>query len=160
MYQEGSFVNEYTERMIRSIKKINPNYTDDEIKEVISEMIDERGQNPTVVADNNYIGESRDTTLLSVTDYALDNDDIIAGNTTLYKNQYKAKNPNAVMLRTFLDKRKAIKKGMWQYIETDPRKYANEDRRQGNVKKLANSYYGGSGAPSSAFYSKWSGPKL
>ena len=158
MFQEGSFIENYTERMIQSMKMINPDWTEKEIRDTVKEMIDEQGQNPNVIVDNNYIGETRDTTLLSISDYFLDSDDILAGNTTLYKNQYNAKNPNAVMLQSFLNKRKKIKKGMWQYIKTDPRKYADEDRKQGNVKKQANSYYGGSGTPLSAFYSKYSGP--
>ena len=38
------------------------------------------------------------------------------------------------------------------------RQYKDKDRNQANEKINMNSYYGGSGAKTSAFYSKWSGP--
>lgn len=159
MEVKGSFTKEYIKRMTDIIMSINPNFTKDDVKNTIKDMIEEKGQNPEVFVDNNYTGVSRDTTLLSVMDWWLDNDDkIITGNMAFYNNQYNAKNPNAHMLDKLLKKRKAIKKNMWKYIKTDPKKYAAEDRSQGNTKRLANSYYGGSGAPTSAFYSKYSGP--
>jgi len=115
-------------------------------------------KNPKVTLDNNYTGESRDTTLLSVFDWVLDRNPLIAGNGTFYKNQYEAMNPIAEMLDYFLKTRKKYKKEMFKIEDTESNEYKDLDRLQANQKINANSYYGSSGAPSSAFYSTWSGP--
>ena len=110
--------------------------------------------------DNNYTGEVRESNLLSVLDWALYRKPIIAGNATFYKNQDEAINPIAKMLENFLAERKALKKKMFAVGDPNSDLYKDLDRAQGNQKILANSYYGASGMPKSAFYSKWSGPKL
>ena len=59
---------------------------------------------------------------------------------------------------TWLADRKAVKKEMFKIEDTDSDEYKNLDRKQATIKINVNSYYGGSGAPSSAFYSAYSGP--
>lgn len=161
MDQSGNYIKKYKKRMCKIIKDINPDWDEDKIKKVITEMIDENIQNPEVTLDNNYTGETRDSTLLSTLDWALDNEDraIIGGNFTFYLNQHEAINPTAKMLDNKLIERKRIKKRMFKADEEGNTLLAADlDRSQGNTKRLVNSYYGGSGMPSSPFYSLWSGP--
>lgn len=155
----GAFLTEYKKDMIKALKRINPDWKKKEIEEVLDDMMKERIQNPKVTADNNYTKEERETTLLSVLDWYIEREPIIAGNFTFYKKQEELLNPVAKMLDNKLQERKQLKKEMFRANELgDMRLYRYKDRMQGNVKKTVNSYYGGSGAPTSAFYSEWSGP--
>ena len=158
MEKEGPFIKKYKKRMVKALKSINPDFKEKDIEKVVEKLIEENGQNPEVTLDNNYTGEHRETTLLSVLDWSLDRDPILAGNMTYYKRQDEAINPVGLMLETKLQDRKATKKRMFQYVDTDINRYNDLDRLQNNIKKLVNSYYGGSGTPSAAFYSTWSGP--
>lgn len=160
MDQYGSFMSAYKQQMIETMKKMNPDWKRKDIEKELSKMIDDSFQSPKVTLDNNYTGESRESTLISVLDWAIDNKPILSGNMTFYKRQDQAPNPIAMMLRDKLAERKALKKKMYSYVDTNKAMYDTLDRGQGNVKRLVNSYYGGAGMPSSPFYSKWSGPKL
>jgi len=157
MHQDGTYLSTYKERMIEIMKKINPDWKRKDIEKELSKMIDDRCQIPVCTLDNNYTGETRETNLLSVLDWAMDEKPILTGNMTYYKNQDQAINPIATMLKDKLAERKALKKKMYQYVDNKAM-YDALDRAQGNVKRLVNSYYGASGMPSSKFYSKWSGP--
>lgn len=158
---DSLFVSKYIKRMTKLMCKTNPDWDEKDVKKIIQKMIVDQMENPRVVLDNNYTGESRDTTLLSTIDWALERKPIIAGNGTFYKNQHEAVNPCTVMLDEFADNRKAYKKEMFKIGEVlgfEAPEYSDADRRQNNEKINMNSWYGASGAKSSAFYSKWSGP--
>lgn len=155
---DSAYIKKYKTDMLESMKQIRPEWDESEMEEIIDKMIMKRFSNPKVTVDNNYVGESRETTLLSVLDWALSREPIIAGNGTFYKNQYEASNPIAAMLDNFLTTRKKYKKEMFAVEDSRSAKYMDLDRRQKNEKINANSYYGASGTPSAAFFSKWSGP--
>ena len=158
MKANSKYLNKYIKTMTDVMLQINPEWDKEEVKSVILEMVKEQACNPRVTLDNNFTGESRDTTLLSVFDWALDRKPILCGNATFYKNQYEAMNPIAKMLEDFLSQRKTYKKMMFQVEDVLSARYKDLDREQNNEKINCNSYYGASGAPSSAFYSKYSGP--
>ena len=155
--KDGKFLKKYRKEMKEIMKSINPNWDDDFLDEQILKFTRERVKNPEVVIDNNFTGENRETTLLSVFDWTFDRKPIIAGNGTFYKNQHEAMNPMAKMLEGFLNDRKHYKKLMFKE-EPGTWKYADYDRKQLNEKILANSYYGASGAQSSAFFCQWGSP--
>ena len=147
--------------MTQIMNDAHPEWDKEDIKEIVEKMVVENFSNPQVHLDNNYTHEERDTTLLSVVDWALSQKPIIAGNGTFYKNHNIVKNPVAKMLDDMAAKRSAFKKQMFKAGDiygADSDQYADFDRKQGNEKINMNSYYGGSGAPTSSFYSKWSGP--
>lgn len=158
--KNSPFLDKYRDDVIYAIKKIDPTITDDEILEATNELLQENLMNPEVILDNNYVGETKTATLLSTFDWIETRKPIIAGNGTFYKNQDEpgGYNPIATMLNGFLDQRTAYKKEMFAIPDPTSRAYQMLDLSQGNEKILANSYYGGSGAKSSAFYSKWSAP--
>ena len=158
MKADSKFLNKYKKEMTDIMMRMNPNLDKEFVEKTILDMIKENAKNPRVTLDNNYTGESRDTTLLSVLDWTFDREPIICGNATFYKNQHEAINPIAKMLEGFLSQRKAYKKAMFKVEDNTSPEYKDLDRSQLNEKINSNSYYGASGAKSSAFYSQWSGP--
>ena len=154
----SGFIKKWKDEMRITLLRIDPNLSEKKIEKTLNEMIHERLQVPSVTLDNNYTGESRDTNMLSVFDWALERKPIIAGNATFYKNQNEAINPIANMLDGFLTNRKKTKKLMFSIEDPESDRYKDLDRKQLNYKRNTNSYYGGSGMPKSAFYSVWSGP--
>lgn len=160
MKSDSKFIQNYKDRMTKIMLKTNPGWDKKDIEKVIMDMIKEQAMNPRVQLDNNFTGENRDTTLMSVFDWALERKPLIAGNGTFYKNQYEALNPISQMLENMAASRKSYKKEMFKVGEIygfESAEYKDLDRKQANEKINMNSYYGASGAPSSAFYSKWSG---
>ena len=158
---DSKYLKKYKERMCQAMMQANPTWKKKDVEKIVERTIEERLENPTVTLDNNYTHEQKDSTLLSVLDWSLDRKPLIAGNGTFYKNQYEALNPTREMLDEWAENRKFFKKKMFQAGEmygTNSREYNDNDRKQLNEKINMNSYYGGSGAKTSAFYSKWSGP--
>ena len=154
MSQENLYLEEYAKEMTDFLKKSNPNIDKKEIKKIVKKTIKERLQDPEVILDNNYTHETRKTHLTSVLHWAMLKNPIIAGNGTFYKQHDIARNPNSEMVDDFLDDRKKLKKSMFAIDDEASHAYKDLDLKQGNKKRLANSYYGGSGAKTSAFYSK------
>lgn len=159
--EESVYIEEYKKRMIEAIQSIHPTWGEEDIDNILNDMIKKKVSNPKTELDNNYTHQHNyDASLISVFDWILKDEPIISGNGTFYKNQYQAFNPIGKMLMTWLADRKAVKKEMFKIEDTDSDEYKNLDRKQATIKINVNSYYGGSGAPSSAFYSAYSGPKL
>lgn len=156
--ESSAFISAWRDEMCKTMKSINPKWTKDDINQELDLMLKEDLQVPEVEMDNNYTGEHRNTNLISILDWTLERKPIIAGNATFYKNQLEAINPIAKMVDGFLIERKRIKKEMFKIEDVTSDKYKDLDRAQQNQKILANSYYGASGMPKSAFYSLWSGP--
>lgn len=156
--KSSSYLKEWKNQMYKSLKLIDNDLSDKKIDAILNEMIKDNIQFPDVEMDNNYTGEHSNSNLLSIFDWILERKPIISGNATFYKNQHEAENPVAKMLEKWLAERKALKKQMFKIEDVTSDEYADLDREQGNKKRLVNSYYGCSGMPKSAFYSKWSGP--
>jgi len=137
--ETSSFLDQWKNQMTESLLHINPELDKEIIEEILNEEIINNLQFPEVILDNNYTGESRDTNLLSVLDWALDKNPNIAGNATFYKNQNEAINPIAAMLDGFLKERKALKKKMFTLDDPESDLYKDLDRGQQNQKILCNS---------------------
>lgn len=138
-YMDSQFIALYKEEMLSNMKQMNPDWDESKMESILDEMIKNQFVNPKVTLDNNYTGETRDTTLLSVFDWVLDRKPLIAGNGTFYKNQYEAINPIAEMLDWFLKTRKKYKKEMFKVEDTESNEYKDLDRLQSNYKINANS---------------------
>ena len=137
---DNEYIKKYKENMTNMMMNINPNWDKEFINRTLDKMINDQLQNPKVNLDNNFTGENRDTTLLSVLDWTFKRKPIIAGNGTFYKNQHEAINPIAKMLEGFLSQRKAYKKKMFAVEDNTSQKYKDLDRRQQNEKINCNSY--------------------
>ena len=128
-YLDSDYIKKYRKRMIYSMKQINPSWAEDQIGEIVDKMIEKEVQNPKVTMDNNFTGEQKEASLISVFDWTMKTQPIMAGNGTFYKNQYQAINPTATMLMNMLKNRKAIKKKMFQFQESSE-EYKDLDRGQ------------------------------
>ena len=122
------YVNKYKDSMFYSLSKIHPEWSKEDVEPILDKMIKENIQNPVVEMDNNYTGENKEATLISVFDWSLKQNPIIAGNGTFYRNQYQAANPVAQMLDGMLVARKRIKKEMFKIEDTTSEEYADLDR--------------------------------
>lgn len=154
--EDSKFLTVYKDRMKTQLIRMHPDWDEDKLDKKIGKILLRDLKNPEVVMDNNYIKKSQKSTLLSALDWAFDRNPIMAGNGTFYKQHAEIPNPNAEMVDGFLTDRKKFKKKMFDVGDESSRKYKDLDLLQQNKKKLANSYYGASGAKTSPFYSKWS----
>lgn len=155
---DSHFLTKYRNKSVKMLMQIHPEWDEKNIEKRVETILIEDLRNPKVHLDNNYTHEEKDASLLATLDWAIENKPIIAGNGTFYKQHAVSKNPNALMLKEFLATRKRVKGEMFQLEDETSRLYKMKDLAQGNWKKLANSYYGGSGMKASAFYNKYAGP--
>lgn len=156
--KKSEFVKRYSSEMFDIFTRMHPEWDEKKLKEKINEIIEEQLLDVRVTISNNYTENTGDTTLISVFDWFYEKKPILAGNATFYKTQKEGFNPNAMMLLTMLADRKSVKKLMFKLDDDRSYQYKTMDREQLNIKRGANSYYGGSGAPHSAFYSEYSIP--
>ena len=139
MKYESKFLKKYKKEMMDILTCTYPDMEKNELEEIIDEMIKKNLRNPQVILDNNYTGERRDSTLLSIFDWTYDRKPIICGNATFYKNQHESINPIAKMLEGFLTDRKMYKKKMFEIEDTSSARYKDLDRSQLNEKINSNS---------------------
>lgn len=154
--EENEYLMLYRDKMMRQMIRIHPDWDEEKVSKKIGKILERELMNPQVILDNNYIKQRQNSTMLSVLDWAIKRKPIMAGNATFYKQHKEIPNPNAMMVTGFLTDRKKLKKIMFDIGDESSRAYKDTDLSQNNKKKLANSYYGGSGAKTSPFYSKWS----
>lgn len=155
---KSPFLKSYRNQVKDALLIMHPDWDADEVKKNIDEIIIRDLKNPPAKLQNNYTHEERDTHLVSVFDWAIEEKPIIAANGTFFKQHKDAINPNALMVDEFLTQRAKIKKEMFAIEDESSRAYKMKDLSQGNEKKLANSYYGGSGMAASAFYNIYTAP--
>ena len=117
--KDNKFIEKYRTRMVKTICQCNPEWDKSKVEKIVDKMIKEQVMNPVVELDNNYTGEHRDTSLLSVFNWLIERKPLIAGNGTFYKNQNEALNPIAVMLDDWAASRKNYKKQMFVVGETE-----------------------------------------
>lgn len=146
--------------MFQVMKKSHPEWDEDKLEKNIEKIMCKRFKNPEVTLDNNYTHERRESTLLSVFDWAIETEPIIAGNGTFYKQHKYGISPFALMVDGFLQQRKEYKRLMFAVGDENSRKYKDYDLKQANEKILANSDYGIGGMPTSPFYSLWTAPSV
>jgi len=153
--EASSFLQSYMDEMTNIMIKMNPEWNEDDVQDEMKKIIKKDIMIPEVELDNNYTKEHTNSSLLSVLDWAIDSKPIIAGNGTFFKRHEDSKNPIADMLDDWFYGRKAIKKEMFNIDDIYSKEYAHLDLDQGNQKVLMNSYYGSSGAQTSAFFNLW-----
>ena len=155
--KDSTFINMYIDESVRGLLRLDPSLDKNKIRKFVEKECEKEFQNPDVILDNNYTNETKNGTLLSVVDWTFNHKPILAGNGTMFRNKDQAVNPKARMLQDILLDRKSLKKRMFTEIPGSSQ-YKALDISQGNKKRNANSYYGGTGAKSSKFYSKYNGP--
>lgn len=156
--KDSHFLKSYRNQVLDVILKKHPDIPKEKAKEIVDSILMRELRNPPAEIENTYTHEKKDTTLLSVLDFAIETKPIIAANATFFKQHAVSKNPNALMVDEFLISRKKTKNKMFSIEDEVDRMYKMLDLKQGNFKRLANSYYGGSGMKASPFYNKHTAP--
>ena len=136
------------------IKLARPDLSDDFIEDFLNRKIEERFKDHEVIVHNNHREKQVKTTLLNLIDFIHEAKPILGGNGVMYNDHNHAYSASGKMLDTMLKDRARIKADRQNY---DPRSYEFmvRDIGQDNKKRLANSFYGASGAPTSCFYNKY-----
>ena len=154
-----AFIEKWKAENIAKIKLIHPNIDEDKLNDYLDKIIDKNFKDHECVIHNNHKDITAKTSLLQLTQFLNDTKPIIAGNGTLYKNQFDAYNPSREMLLDYKTTRARLKKERRKFPE-DSYQYMVRDIGQDNVKRLMNSFYGGGLSKTSTFYNKYTGASI
>ncbi len=146
-----SFSKEWVSEMKIKLMRTYPSMSELDIEEKLYRIINTRMKDHPCLLDNNYLGTSRDTTLLAMTEFFAKQKPILAGYGVLFKPHDKSANASAGLLIESLDNRNKIKAERKKYPQGSY-EFLVRDIGQGNEKVIANSYYGAAGADTSVFY--------
>ena len=146
-----SFSKEWVSEMKTKLMRTYPSMSESDIEEKLYRIINTRMKDHPCLLDNNYLGTSRDTTLLAMTEFFAKQKPILAGYGVLFKPHDKSANASAGLLIESLDNRNKIKAERKKYPQGSY-EFLVRDIGQGNEKVIANSYYGAAGADTSVFY--------
>lgn len=146
-----SFSKEWVSEMKIKLMRTYPSMSESDIEEKLYRIINTRMKDHPCLLDNNYLGTSRDTTLLAMTEFFAIQKPILAGYGVLFKPHDKSANASAGLLIESLDNRNKIKAERKKYPQGSY-EFLVRDIGQGNEKVIANSYYGAAGADTSVFY--------
>ncbi|MCM1218420.1 MAG: hypothetical protein NC548_28365 [Lachnospiraceae bacterium] len=146
---------DYLQTAVDTIKKMHPEFHKEDIEKAVSKVMKERFKDPTITMDNNVTGEGMTTTLTGLCNWIEKRNPVISGNATFYMQPSEMLSPTSNMLRALKMGRKLVKKEMFRY-KPGSDEYAALDLDQNNKKVIMNAEYGGSGAPTAAFYTKYS----
>ena len=146
-----TFSKEWVSEMKTKLMRTYPSMSESDIEEKLYRIINTRMKDHHCLLDNNYLGTSRDTTLLAMTEFFAKQKPILAGYGVLFKPQDKSANASAGLLIESLDNRNKIKAERKKYPQGSY-EFLVRDIGQGNEKVIANSYYGAAGADTSVFY--------
>lgn len=149
------FKKEYLKEAVTTIMRMNPSLDKDDVEEAVIRIMKETIKDPSIELDNNVTGDNRMTTLTGLCAYIEKRDPVISGNATFYCQPEELESPTSNMLRTLKKERKAVKNEMFKFNPFSD-EYADLDLDQQNKKVIMNAEYGGSGAPTAAFYTKYS----
>lgn len=146
---------EYVKRMTDALMQMHPDWDKDEVERRIASKVKEKITSPSIFMDNNVTHAKEDINVLKLCHWIDKKKPVVSGNATFYVQPDVLRSPTSDMLLTQKRDRKVIKKQMFQY-RPDSFEYQQGDLSQGNLKVLMNAEYGGSGAKTAAFYTKYS----
>lgn len=146
---------EFLKAAVDTVMQVNPTLDPDDVKNVVSRLMKEHLNDPTIIMDNNVTGEGATITLTEMCNWIDKRQPVVSGNATFYCQPTELLSPTSNMLRSLKKGRKAVKKEMFK-LPPDSDEYATLDLDQQNKKVIMNAEYGGSGAPTAAFYTKYS----
>lgn len=146
---------DYLNSVIETVKKIDPSLDESEIKEVASSIIKEYMKDPSIIMDNDVNGNNARISLTETCNWIDKEKPVVSGNATFYCQPEVLESPTSSMLRQLKKGRKAVKKEMFKF-KAGSDEYESLDLDQQNKKVIMNAEYGASGAPTAAFYAKYS----
>jgi hypothetical protein len=151
MMRENYFINDWMNTVKTTIKLNYPDIKDGELEEFLCSVIDNNIKVPIATLDNNYVHTSKRVDVLTLLQWIKNNNFIIAGNGTIYKNHSQEYNPSIHFLIDLKKSRDSMKSAM-KKLDPETYEYAMKDMGQLNEKLLMNSDYGAGGSPITYFY--------
>ena len=152
-----SIKDKYIEQSVKALHKMHPEWNKDKLEKAVHHVVQSKIKDPTIILDNNITGDGATITLSKLCKWIDKTNPVISGNATFYRQPTDLLSPTSNMLRTLKKERKEVKKKMF-VLDPKSDEYAALDLEQGNIKVIMNSDYGGSGAPTAAFYTEYSPP--
>lgn len=146
---------EYIKESVNAIMRINPDLDRDDVERIVTRKVKEKLSNPSITMDNNVTGANEKIKLTDLCNWIDNKKPVVSGNATFYMQPEVLQSPTSNMMRALKRARKSIKQEMFKYKPTDD-EYQQLDLAQLNAKVIMNAEYGASGAPSAAFYTKYS----
>jgi len=148
------FQQNYMNRMVETIKRINPQYNDEQIIKVVNRLIKSQGQNPVAILQSD-IREDITSNLLDVFEYIDNKRPIVSGNGVLFKRHDQELAPTVTMMIDLKNRRKFEKKEMFKYSPDSP-EYRMWNQRQLNTKaNNLNAFYGILAVKSCAIFNEY-----
>lgn len=144
---------DFIDATVATIMKIKPDLDKNEVRKVTTRIMKEHMKDPTINMSNSIKHESFDIKLTELCSWIDKRDPVVSGNATFYCQPDELESPTSNMLRSLKKGRKAVKKKMFSY-KPGSDEYQALDLDQQNKKVIMNAEYGGSGAPTAAFYTK------
>ena len=149
------FRKDYVEEVTKTIMMMNPKLNKLEVEDIVHQIVKERICDPSIVMDNNVTGDNHTIKLSEMCNWIEKRNPVVSGNATFYCQPSELLSPTSNMLRSLKKGRKKVKKEMFS-LKAGSDEYAMKDLEQQNIKVVMNAEYGGSGAPTAAFYTKYS----
>lgn len=149
--KDNCFIRDWMETVRTTVKLNYPDLTEGEIDEFLYKIIDDNIKVPIATLDNNYIHTTKRIDVLTLMQWVRDNDFIIAGNGTIFKNHNQEYNPSIHFLIDLKKSRDSMKSAM-KKLDPSTYEYAMKDMGQLNEKLLMNSDYGAGGSDITYFY--------
>lgn len=146
---------DYLSIAVDTVMKIDPSLKEEDVRKVIARIMKEHLKDPSIIMDNNVTGDNERITLTEMCNWIEKRDPVVSGNGTFYMQPSEMLSPTSNMLRSLKKGRKAVKKQMFKF-KPGSDEYDRLDLDQQNKKVIMNAEYGGSGAPTAAFYTKYS----
>ena len=151
MMRDNYFIQDWLKTVRTTVKLNYPDIKDGELEDFLCSIIDNNIKVPIATLDNNYIHTTKRVDVLTLMQWVKDNNFIIAGNGTIYKNHSQEYNPSIHFLIDLKKSRDSMKSAM-KKLDPKTYEYAMKDMGQLNEKLLMNSDYGAGGSPITYFY--------
>ena len=145
------FIKDWINTVKTSVKLMYPDIPETELEDFLYEVLDNNIKVPIANLDNNYTHTTKNVDVLSLMQWVKDNNFIIAGNGTIFKNQNQEYNPAIHFLMDVKASRDRIK-GAMKKKTPGTYEYLLDDMGQLNEKLLMNSEYGAAGSNITYFY--------
>lgn len=145
------FIQDWMYSVTNSIKLMYPDIPGDELQELLYKIIENNIKVPIATLDNNYVKTQKDVDVLSLMQWVKDNEFIIAGNGTIFKNHSQEYNPAIHFLIDLKKSRDGMKNEM-KKLDPKSYEYAMKDMGQLNEKLVMNSEYGAGGSDITYFF--------
>ena len=151
MMKDNYFIKDWMNTVRTTVKLNYPDLKDGELDDFLYSIIDNNIKVPIATLDNNYIHTTKRVDVLTLMQWIKNNNFIIAGNGTIFKNHSQEYNPSIHFLIDLKKSRDNMKSAM-KKLDPKTYEYAMKDMGQLNEKLLMNSDYGAGGSDITYFY--------